>query len=629
MAAVNKIDSNATSLRVAEEQSFKVLPGTPIWLPMEPNDYSDFGGSITTVARNPINASRQRKKGLVTDLDASGGYTFDVTQNSLQDLFEGVFFADFRGKNDVGDDRQPRRFGQNGQFEDYLVTGVETSTDRFTVDSRVAISAVVGAGGSGYLIDDIVEVVDGNATVEARFRVATVSGSTVLTVDLVEPTIVDDNSHTNEGRADADVGGPTATVGVSTGYAGDNALTLTITYGNGLVWGVGDIIRGAGFLDDLNNGNFHVTSVADNVITVTENLALEASPPAGATLTNVGFTCDANDIDVDVAGTFPALTSTSTDFDDLGVIPGEWIFVGGDLAISGFDTAANNGFKRVRSVVSDRLEFDKSELAMVMETGGDETIELYLGRVLKNELDSTNLIVRRSYQLERTLGKPDDEISSETQAEYVIGAIPSEATITIPSADKMTGNMVFIGGDHETVDGPTALKGGTRPAIDESDMFNTSSDFSRIRLAVHVDGEEAPAPLFAFAQDLEITINNNLTPNKAVSVLGAFEITAGTFQVGGSITAYFANVSSVAAVRSNSNVTLDWAIVKGTTGNKAGIVLDLPLITLGDGRLNVVQDQSITLPLDMDAATAALIDSDLDYTALMVFFDFLPDVADT
>lgn len=629
MAAVKKIDSNATSLRVAEEQSFKVLPGTPIWLPMEPNEYSDFGGSITTVSRNPINASRQRKKGLVTDLDASGGFTFDVTQNSLQDLFEGLFFADFRGKNDVGVDRQPRRFGQGGEFEDYTVTGVETSTDRFTVDSRVAISAVVVAAGTGYLIDDIVEGTDVNATVLSRWRVATVSGSTVLTVDLVEPTIRDDNDHTNEGRTDADTGPAIVTTGVSTGFAGDDALTITITYGNGLVWGVGDIIRGAGFLDDLNNGNFHVTSVADNIITVTENLALEASPPAGATLTNVGFTCDANDIDVDTLSTFPALVSSTTDFDDLGVIPGEWIFVGGDGAASVFDIAANNGFKRVRTVTSSRLEFDKSESAMADETGGDETIELYLGRVLKNELDSTDKIIRRSYQLERTLGKPDDEIASETQAEYVIGAVASEGTLTIPSADKMTGNLVFIGGDHETIDGPTALKTGDRPAVNESDMFNTSSDFSRIRLAVHVDGVEAPVPLFAFAQNLEITINNNLTPNKAISVLGAFEITHGTFQVGGSLTAYFASVASVAAVRANSNVTIDWAIVKGTTGNKAGIVLDLPLITLGDGRLSVTQDEAITIPLDMDAATAALIDSDLDYTALMMFFDFLPDLADS
>ncbi len=192
----------------------------------------------------------------------------------------------------------------------------------------------------------------------------------------------------------------------------------------------------------------------------------------------------------------------------------------------------------------------------------------------------------------------------------------------------MTANLSFVGGDNTTIDGPTSLKTGTRPALQEADAFNTSSDFSRIRLAIHVDGTEAPVPLFAFAQDFTITINNNLTPNKAVSVLGSFEISHGTFQVGGSITAYFADVAAVAAVRNNSNVTLDFALVKGTSGNKQGIVMDLPLVTLGDGRLNVEQDQAITLPLSMDAATAAIIDPNLDYTFMIVFFDFLPNAAD-
>ena len=630
MAAVNKIDSNATSLRIAEERSFKVLPGTPIWLPMEPNEYDDFGGAVVTTARNPINASRMPKKGLVTDLDASGGYTFDVTQRSLQDLWEGVMFADFRGKNDVGDDRQPRRPGIAGQFEDYTITGITTATDTITVDSRVALSAVVTVAGTGYSVDEIVEATDANGTVLARFRISGETGGLVDTVDLLNPVVIrDDNDRTNEGRTDTDTGAGAATTGVSLGFGGDNALAITITYGNGLVWGGGDIVRMQGNDDAGNNGNFVVTSVADNIITVAENLVLDATPNAAAKLTTVGFQCDANDIDVDVTGVFPALTATSTDLTDTGVIPGEWVYIGGELAASLFDNAANNGFKRVRTITATRMEFDKSDLAMVIETGADETIEIYLGRVLKNENDASGLITRRTYNLERTLGAPDDVLAAEIQAEYVEGAVPSEAALTIPSANKMTANLSFIGGDSTTVDGPTSLKSGTRPAIIEDEAFNTSSDFNRIRLAVHLDGTEAPVPLFAFAQDIEITFNENLTPNKAIGTLGSFEISHGTLNIGGSITAYFASVAAINSVRDNANVTLDFAVVKGNAGSKAGFIMDLPLITLGDARLNVVQDQAITIPLDMEAATAALIDANLDYVALFTFFDFLPDSADT
>lgn len=514
MAQLNKIDSNVTGLRYAEEASIGVLPGSPVWTPLEPNGYTDFGGQLTTVARNPINPSRQRKKGVVTDLDASGGFGTDLTQENMQDMLQGFFFASHREK------------GRE------VVTAVDVDTanpDEYEV-----------ADTDGFLVNSLI-------------------------------------------------------IGKNFANAANNALNVVTAV------------------------------VADTSVEVADGqLVDEASPAADAEIFVVGHQAAADDIDVDATGDFPALTSTSLDFETLGLVPGEWIFVGGDGALEEFGTAANNGFKRVRSIDTNRLEFDKSATTMVDETSsGGRTVRLFFGRVLKNESEAAN-IVRRTYQLERTLGAPDSAQPSQIQAEYIVGAVPSEFSFNVPTAEKLTADLTFVGIDNTQIDGPTALKSGSRPALVEADAFNTSSDFSRIKMNVHSDSNENPTALFAFLTELTLTINNNLTPNKAIGVLGSFEVTAGTFQVSGSMTAYFSNVAAIEAVRNNSDVTIDMHLAKA---NK-GISIDLPLLSLGDGRANIEQDQPITLPLSYDAATAAKIDTTLDHTLLMVFYDYLPDAAD-
>lgn len=516
MVAVNKIDSNVTGLSIAEEASPGILPGSPVWTVAEPNSYNNFGATIQTVARNPISTSRQRKKGVITDVDAAGGWNNDLTQTNMQSLLQGFMFANLRRKTEFGDGAG-------------VITGVTTSDDRY-------------AAASG--LDD---------------------------------------------------------------------------------FAVGQLVFGSGFTNAGNNGLKVVDEVNAAYLGVSGNLVDEASPPAAAKLTVVGFQMGSAELEVDVSGSLPRLmrASGSVDFTDFGLVPGEFIYIGGDAAGVQFANAVNNGWARVRLIEEDAITLDKTENTMVTDAGTGKTIQLFFGRVLKNELETD--IVRRTYQLERKLGAPDTAQPTQIQSEYVVGAVGNEFTMNIPTADKITVDLAFLAIDAETRDGATGPKAGTRVPLVETQAFNTSSDFSRIKLSAVSQSNGNPDPLFAFVTDMTLTLNNNCSVLKAIGRVGGFDISSGVFELSGEMTAYFSNIAAIQAVRANSDITLDFAIV----AQNSGIVVDIPLITLGNAQVDIQQDQPVKIPLSLDAAQATKIDAALTHTLLMVFFDYLPNAADS
>lgn len=486
--------SNQVGLRYAEETfgSLGVLPGSPTWNPLEPNSYGEFGAQISTVARNPISRGRQRKKGVVVDLDASAGFQSDFVQRSLYDLMQGFMFADWREKPEA---------------------------------TPTAVT------GTGY------------------------------------------------------------TVGAS---ASD--------------FSTGDLVFADGFAITGNNGLKLVTGTTGTSVQVA-GLAAESSPPTDATLTRVGVEAGSGDLSVTVNGSDdPVIGSTSLDFTTLGLIPGEWVFLGGDSASNRFSDAGNTGFVRVLSVSANAIVVDRQPDNMVTDSGAGQSVRVFFGHVIKNEADDA-LIKCRSYQLERSLGSGGFE--------YVKGAVANTLEIAVTTAGKITVDLGFVGIDTEQLTAAEGQKPGARPDVPEEEAFNSSSDFSRLRLL----DEDIDATLATYVTEMRLTVDNGVTPNKAISVLGAIGVSAGDFMAAGTTTAYFSDVSAVKAVRNNNDVSIDFALVK----SNAGWLFDLPLVSLGDGRLNVEKDAPITIPLSMDGAEHPV----FRHTMLAGSFSYLPSVATT
>lgn len=514
MAQVDKIDSNSTGLCYREETSPGVVT-SGVWTGMEPNSYSNFGATLTLLPREPLSASRQRKKGVVVDIEASGAFNMDLTQVNFADIAQGFFCAALRKKDEAA-----------------CAATTGGATDDFTVAASL---------GSDYVS--------------------------------------------------------------------------------------GDLVFAGGFDDAANNGLHECNGSSATTISVTSNLVTAASQ-AGV-LRRVGFKFAAGDLTMVVSGTLPVLTTVSKDMTAFGLVPGEWVYIGGD-STDKFFTAANNGFARVRSVTANAITVDKMQGTAIADDGtntgaGGAALSLKLffaPRVLKDESDPT-LVIEKTYQLERSLGVSDDAQPTQIQSEYLIGAYGNECTFNLGTADKVTCDLSFLALNHETYTGAEGRKAGTRPAIEDANAFNTNSTVTFAQIALVSDTDETVDPLFAGIEEVKLTINNNLQANKALGTTGAFCVSKGFFSVSGSMTAYFNNVGAIDSVINNSDVTFHYHLVR----DNAGISFDLPLLAMGDGSPNVEVNNPVKIPLTFEAASGAQSFADYDHTLCVCFWDYLPTAA--
>lgn len=376
---------------------------------------------------------------------------------------------------------------------------------------------------------------------------------------------------------------------------------------------VNSLIFASGFTDNANNGLKLVSAVAAGAVDVSGSNLVTEVPPAGAKLEMVGYQFASATLDVDIDdATFPRLKRASGvfDFTTLPLSVGQWIFVGGDSAALRFNTAANSFWGRIRAIAASYIEFDKTSSDLANETGTGKTVQIFFGHFIKNQKLRANQ-VRQYYWFERTLGEDDDG----TQAEYVKKALIDEAVIEIPGQDKATIQMTAVGTDVTHRTGLEGVWPGSRPDIPIEDAFNTSSDVKRLKIAAVSATDPNPDPYFRYVEELSVTIANGINPNKAVSVLGAFDQTLGTFEVDAETNAFFATVAGSIAIRNNTEATLDMILVR----DNVGIVFDLPSVTLSGGQNDVEQDEAIMVPLEILAGECPN-----GYTASVGFFPYLP-----
>lgn len=375
---------------------------------------------------------------------------------------------------------------------------------------------------------------------------------------------------------------------------------------------VGSLVKASGYTNAANNGIHTIDALTDATHISTTSSLVDETGSASKKLKVVGFAFATADVDLSTPAGQCVLTATVADFTDFNLVEGSWVFYDhGDDVNVGYARIANNG------ITATTLTFDKTTWTPVADDGTGVDSTIYFSDVLKNE-DDPDLIVRYSSVMERTLGRDADGV----QSEYLTGSVASELTWNSPLANLVNLDLAYIcqkAGLRTGSEGPlTARASNTVVKALGEDAFNTSSNVYRLRMAMIDPATLNPSPFFARVTEWTATINNNVSSSKAQGVLGGFDTTVGNFDVDAELTAYFSTTEVIHAVKCNWDVTFDAIYAK----QNAGVYLDVPLVSLGGGRLDIEQDAAIMVPL-----TAAAAESVFGHTALIGWFDYLPAAA--
>lgn len=369
----------------------------------------------------------------------------------------------------------------------------------------------------------------------------------------------------------------------------------------------GTLLKASGFTTASNNGLKTVASVADNVITVESTDGVVAEAVGDGVVQVVGRTVSAS---ITVTN---GVKLVFADADELDLEIGQGIFVGGDT-----NAFATNGafFARISKIESTGLTLDLTTTGSAVVAEESTTVDLFWGIFIHNEKD-VDKIKRRTYTFEETLDYADQE-RTQAQASYVSGCVPSELTITIENSALSKIQYQFTGCRFYTRKG--TLMSGTRLEPWDEKGYNNANEVYLACLSIVSNNanETVPEPLFAYMSSGNISINNNTSENKAVGVLGNFDVSMGKFDVTASPSVYFTDVDTITAMQNNVDVGMQIILSR----NNEGVMYDIPMMGMGASIPSVSDGEPLTMDLTANGAK-----SKYGYTFAYQNFKYLPDVA--
>jgi len=371
------------------------------------------------------------------------------------------------------------------------------------------------------------------------------------------------------------------------------------------------LVYARGFLNSENNGLKVVDAGATTTDIPVETPALVAETPAAtrnATLEEAGFRFAVGDLEVDADGN---LTTTVKDFTDLPLIPGQTIWVGGSETLNQFAVEANTGYARVVSIAANLLTLDKKLQVFTVDTAAAQEVDLLFGRFCKNVASDDANFVEKSFQFEgayQDLANP-----TGNEYEYSKGNFCNTVAFELPLTDKATVGFALVGTDTDPPVGVgSRATNADSPRVPvQTTAFNTSADIARLRIT-----EVDETGLTTDFKSVTMNINNNVSPEKVLGLLGAKYMNAGNFEIDFESQLLFTDKAVVAAIRANETLTLDFSI----SNDDGAIFVDIPSLTLGGGDREYPVNESILI----NTTAQAFGDSTFNSSLHVSLFPYIP-----
>jgi hypothetical protein len=238
---------------VARETTLGVLPGSPVWLTLQPNSIGKIGAELSTIVRQPMSKNRMEDKGEVVDLDSGVELEADLTMDAFLAFIEAFIMASWAG---------PAVF-----TEDTIRVSAVTSTG-YTVASG-------GALANGWLVyaRGFLNAQNNGLKVLAGTSISTEIKTTGLTAESSIPV------SRNVSVEVAGVQGASADITMTAGGNLSSTVldftTLGLTVGQMIK--IGGSTAGTQFATAANNGYARVITIAANLLTLDWRTATFAS----------------------------------------------------------------------------------------------------------------------------------------------------------------------------------------------------------------------------------------------------------------------------------------------------------------------------------------------------------------